>query len=112
MIFLGNLEQVSETKYRIGFIHNMPFDPEHGMKDQNGVQLTDEQLSQMGILVDSLPEEQPPLGQVTKGIFVNLQTREVWYEYGTPPKTQEQVLTELQEQSAQMLFVLVANDLM
>jgi len=31
MKFLGDLVKVAEGKYRVGLIHNMPFDPVHGL---------------------------------------------------------------------------------
>lgn len=106
MIFLGNLTVVDSTKSQVGMIHNMPFD------SVNGMGMAQAQLEAIGILVDSMPAENPPIGQMTAGIFVNPSTKEVAYEYSTPPKTQEQINADLQAQNAQMLLALVNGGLL
>ena len=106
MVFLGNLTPVTSTKYRIGFIHNNPFDSKDGMG------MPQSQLEAIGILVDSIPNPQPPAGQVVSGMFVDPTTKTVFYEYAEPVKTPEQQIAELQAQNAQMLLALVNGGLM
>lgn len=52
MIFISNLTKITDTKYLIGFQHNMPFDPVNGIKHENGSLYTEEELKQIGKLVD------------------------------------------------------------
>lgn len=84
MKLLGDLRQVTETKAKVGLVHNMPFD------EVNGLHKTQEELEQIGILVDEIPEPQIPTGQQVSGMFVNPETKEVWYEYEDVPLTPEQ----------------------
>lgn len=111
-IFLGNLALVEGTKYQVGFIHNMPFDEEHGIKDESGNLMTADQLSQMGVLIDSMPLENPPQGQQLSGIFVDRSNNQVSYTYGSIPLTPQQIMDNLQSQNAQMLLALVQGGLM
>ncbi|WP_407312022.1 hypothetical protein [Desulfosporosinus sp. SB140] len=67
MIFLGNLSVIDPNKSLVNFIHYIPLDPEHGMKDDNGNLMPQDELNSMGILVDSLPQPTPPKG------FISLQ---------------------------------------
>lgn len=48
--------QTDKDTNLITMIHYMPFDPQHGMKDDDGVLLTEEQLKETGFLVDALPK--------------------------------------------------------
>jgi len=106
MIFLGNLTIIYSTKSQVGMIHNMPLDP------VNGMNMTQAQLEAIGILVDSIPEPQPPTGEQVSGMFVDPTTKTVTYEYATPPATPEQQLADLQSQNAQMILDLVTGGLM
>jgi len=106
MVFLGNLSFVAQNKYRVGFIHNNPLDPKDGMM------MPQSQLEQIGVLVDSIPEPQPPAGKVVSGMFVDPSTKTVFYEYSDPPVSVEQQISDLKNQNAQMLLALVQGGLM
>lgn len=79
MIFLGDLEKVNDDKYLVRFIHYMPFHTMHGMKDEHGNLMTQEQLEEKGFLVEELPE---PIFSPDKpiGMFINPKTKEIYYE--------------------------------
>ena len=86
MLFLGNL--VDEGNYNaVGFIHYLPFDRQHGIKHEDtGVLYTVEELSTIGVLVDSLPEEVVPEGKYTKGLYIDKTTNAVTYLYEDIPQ--------------------------
>ena len=84
MKFLGDLASITGDVYRVGLIHNMPFDP------INGLNQTEEELNTTGVLVEDVPEPEPIEGKRTTGIFVNKATREVWWEYEDIPVTPEE----------------------
>ncbi len=48
--------QTNEETNLVTMVHYMPFDPQHGMKDENGELLTEEQMKETGYLVDTLPK--------------------------------------------------------
>lgn len=83
MIYLGEFQQVENNKYKVGYIHYMPFHEKHGLGK------TVEELEQEGILVDSIPEPQQIEGKAPI-LYCNPETKELWYEYEDIPKTQEE----------------------
>lgn len=87
MIFLGQLNKITEEKYSIGFIHYMPFD------NANGLNKTIEELKQEGILVDSIPEPQQIEGKQAV-MYWNPIDKNVFYEYKDIPKSKEENLEE------------------
>ena len=101
MKFLGDLVKVAEGKYRVGLIHNMPFDPVQGFGK------TQEELEQIGVLVDDVPEPQIPEGKQIAGLFVNPTTKEVWYEYEDRPLDPEERLQILEQQQSVLFFDLI-----
>lgn len=88
MKFIGDLEKVTDIKYKIGFIHNMPFDDEHGLGK------TQAELESIGILVEEVPEPQIAENQRVAGHFINPTTKEIWYEYEDIPPTTEEILQQ------------------
>lgn len=96
-IFLGNLIKISDTKWKVGLQHNMPFDNKNGMKDNSGNLMTEEQLNQMGILVDSIPEPVIPTGKQVNGMFIDPTTKNITYEYTDIQKTDSEKIVELQK---------------
>lgn len=86
MIFIQFTPE-SETKAFVHYQHNMPFD------EENGLHKTEAELLAMpnSRLVESIPEPQPPEGQMEAGLYINPQTNEFWYEYiAIPPSPEEQ----------------------
>ncbi|GCD10604.1 hypothetical protein [Clostridium tagluense] len=83
MIFLGNLTKITDIKYKIGFIHYMPFDVVNGMNK------TQEELEKDGILVDDIPEAKQ-VDNKNPIMYVNPKNKEIFYEYIYISKTQEQ----------------------
>lgn len=64
-----------------------------------------------GILVDTIPTPDTPVGKQEQ-LYINPQTKELWYEYVDIPKTLEGTVADLQSQNAQMLLALVNGGLM
>ncbi len=85
MKFLADLVKVAEGKYRVGLIHNMPFDPVHGLRK------SEEELRQIGVLVEDLPQPEIKEGKIAV-LYCNPATQEVWYEYEDEPITPEKVM--------------------
>lgn len=115
MIFLGNLTLVSGTNYQVGMVHNFPLDPVDGMRDDKGNLMTQDEIEQIGILVNTMPTPAPPSGQQLSATYVDKSTNTITYAYSVIPPTpqiQEQIITNLQSQNAQMLLALVNGGLM
>ncbi|AFM40347.1 hypothetical protein Desaci_1321 [Desulfosporosinus acidiphilus SJ4] len=112
MIFLGNLTIINPNKSLVNFIHYMPLDTDHGMKDTNGNLMTQDELNAIGILIDSIPQPAPPNGYYVSATYVDPTTKDVSFDYAQTPKTPEQQLADLQAQNAQMLLALVQGGLM
>lgn len=106
MKFLGDLQKVEGNKYRVGLVHNMPFDPEHGFHKSI------EELEQMGVLVEDVPEPYIPEGKQIAGLFVNPVTKEVWYEYEDKPLNPEERLRILEQINAQLLIELLEQEVL
>lgn len=105
MKYLGDLKLIKGSIYQVGLIHSMPFDPVDGLGK------TEEELSEIGVLVDDVPEPNPPVGQQTAGIFVDKSNSRVWWEYEQAPvdETQQQI-TDLQLAIAELAGQVVANN--
>jgi len=86
MIFV-RYKAVLENKAMVEFEHYMPLDPVQGMG------MTEEELQEMGLLVDALPVQEPIPGKIAT-LYCNPSTKEFWYEYADTPPTE----TQLQEQ--------------
>lgn len=56
MIFINDLKKITDDRYSIGFTHFMPFD------EQYGLHKTEEELKQIGALV-----EQPIMPEIPQG---------------------------------------------
>lgn len=78
MIFIGNLEKITDTKEKIGFIHYDPFNEKYGLHK------TKEELQKQGVFVDNIPKEEQE-GK-TAELFYNPVTNECFYEYSDAPK--------------------------
>ena len=89
MIFLGNLEQVKDNKYKVNFIHYK-------------AELLQDTSS--GILVDKLPEPTQQDGKV-EVLYVNIDTKEPFYEYEDAPITEEDKIKVLEKQVADLYFM-------
>lgn len=74
MSFVGNFFNVQGTKAQIGWV----VDDASLVSDTSG-----------GLLVDSIPEPDPPAGQVVTGRFIDTSTKAITYTYGVPPLTVE-----------------------
>lgn len=108
MKFLGNCTVINPTKVQVGLVHNMPFDPVHGLKK------TQAELEAMGYLVEdnALPQPNPPVDYDPAGLFIDPTTGLVFYEYAPHQLTPEEQTAQLEAQNAAMLKVLVNNGLM
>jgi hypothetical protein len=100
MIYLGNLEQIKDNKYKVGLIH---YKPELLQDTSNG------------ILVEKLPESTQQDGKVAV-LYVNKDTKEPFYEYEDIPQTEEETLkeriVELEQVLAQAEYELMMGGLL
>lgn len=95
MIYIQSIP-ITETKARIDFIHNMPFDPKYGLNKSEA------ELEQTGRLIEVVPESNPPEGQQEAGLFINPQTNELWYEYAPIPQHPEDRISLLEQAIAEL----------
>ncbi len=91
MIFLGNLEQIKDSKYKVNFIHYKP----ELLQDTSG-----------GILVEKLPESTQQDGKVAV-LYVNKDTKEPFYEYEDIPISEENKIEILEKQVAELSFLVM-----
>lgn len=79
--------------------------------EKTGILTDEDAASRGGILVSTIPNS---LQDITKSseLYINPITKEFWYEYADMPKTQEEIITGLQYQNAQMIMALVQGGLM
>jgi hypothetical protein len=97
MIFIGDFKKNSDTEWQVGFIHNMPLDK------INGLGKTEDELNQIGALVDSIPEPIEQEGKV-EALVYNPETKALSYRYDDIPKTTEQLQAEeIESLKTQML---------
>lgn len=62
MIFV----QTEKDTHIVKMIHYLPFDEKYGLKDEEGNQITEEELKKIGFLTELQPDPQPPEGYYTK----------------------------------------------
>jgi|GEM_PF-3269455 len=73
-IFINNLTKITDTKYNIGFQHNMPFDKDNGMKKDDGTLYTESELEALGGKVIDYT------GDLIKQLFYNPTTNTLFSE--------------------------------
>ena len=78
------------------FIHYQPFDKTNGMNK------TQEELEQSGILVESLPEAELQDGK--NAILKYSETEGLYYEYVDRLPTPEEDLTAMRNENAELMF--------
>lgn len=88
-IFINNLEKITDTKYQIGFQHNMPFDNENGMKKNDGTLYTQTELEALGGKVIDYE------GDLTKQLFYNPTTNTLFSEDNDLPTAKENKISEM-----------------
>lgn len=76
MIFISDFEIITETKYFVKSVDYMPFDTIHG------IDKSEDELKQIGVLIDEMPMLDCKEG-VSPKLFLNPQTKQVWYEYSS-----------------------------
>jgi hypothetical protein len=102
MIYLGNLEQIKDNNYKVGLIH---YKPELLQDTSNG------------LLVDKLADQVQQDGKVAV-LYVNLDTKEPYYEYEEIPQTNEDILKDeikelkLQQETTDKITADLAYELM
>lgn len=87
MKFVGNFVQ-DEKGLKVGFVHNMPFHEQYGMGK------TQEELQQIGALVDDIPEPEQIEGK-NAVLYYNPETNSVYYEYIDRPLTDQERIEQL-----------------
>ncbi|MBW7642407.1 hypothetical protein [Geobacillus thermoleovorans] len=75
MIYLYDLQKVTDTDYIVCGYHMMPFDEKYGL-GKTKAQLE----AEGGIFVDDLPQREYHEGK-TPILHINPRTKEMWYEY-------------------------------
>lgn len=91
MIFLGNLEQIKYNKHKVNFIH---YKAELLQDTSNG------------ILVEKLAEPTQQDGKVA-ALYVNIDTKEPFYEYEDIPISKESEIDILKKQVADLAYELM-----
>ncbi|MCR1955143.1 hypothetical protein NSA24_10100 [Clostridioides mangenotii] len=91
MIFLGNLEQIKDNKHKVNFIH---YKAELLQDTSNG------------ILVEKLPESTQQEGKVAV-LYVNIDTKEPFYEFEDIPMLEESEIDILKKQVAELSFLVM-----
>jgi len=98
MIFVGNFIQ-DEKGLRVGFIHHKPFD------EKDGLRKTEEELLQIGALVDEIPEPEQREGKIPV-MYYNPETNTVYYEYENKPLTAEERIAMLEQAILELTMLL------
>ena len=96
---MGNFVQ-DEKGLRVGFIHHMPFDL------RNGMGKTEQELLQIGALVDDIPEPEQIEGK-NAVLYYNPETNSVYYEYIDRPLTDQERIEELEKAILEISMLLV-----
>lgn len=91
MIFLGNLEQIKDNKHKVNFIH---YKAELLQDTSNG------------ILVEKLPESTQQERKVAV-LYVNIDTKEPFYEFEDIPMSEESEIDILKKQVAELSFLVM-----
>lgn len=79
----------TDTNYKVIFVH---YDP---MNEEWGLNKTTEQLISEGMLVNKIPEPKETQGKVGV-LFVNPNTKELYYKYENVPLTEESISFKLE----------------
>jgi len=98
MKFVGNFVQ-DERGLRVGFIHHMPFDPKDGMGK------TQDELEQIGALVEDIPEPEKIEGKMPI-LYYNPQSSSVYYEYVERPLAKEEGIAQLEQAILELTMLL------
>jgi hypothetical protein len=101
MKFVGNFVQ-DERGLRVGFIHHMPF------HESNGMGKSEQELLQIGALVDDIPDPEQVDGKVPV-LYYNPQSNSVYYEYVDRPLTEQERITQLEQAILEMTMLLGGN---
>ncbi|GIO08027.1 hypothetical protein J31TS6_40550 [Brevibacillus reuszeri] len=75
-------EKVNDTKARVTLIHSFPSE-------------LDQETLERGVIVEALPEPKTPGGKGAV-LYINPQTKELWYEYVTLPTPEEDRISQLE----------------
>jgi hypothetical protein len=95
---VGNFVQ-DEKGLRVGFIHHMPFDL------RNGMGKTEQELLQIGALVDDIPEPEQIEGK-NAVLYYNPETNSVYYEYIDRPLTDQERIEQLEKAILEITMLL------
>ena len=106
--------EYDKTTGEVTYQNFFPLDPVNGIKKQDGTLYTEtELLAKGGIFVDSVPEPDSTKIQTQDAtLYVNLTDKSLYYVYADRPQTQEQIMTTMQNNQAQVLLALVTAGLM
>ncbi|WP_199930094.1 hypothetical protein [Brevibacillus brevis] len=84
----------SSVRAKVVFIHSAPFDP------INGLQKSEEELLEMGALVEEIPATSSQPGKSAQ-LYFNPSTKKLWYEYfviPVEPTTDDELKTIVEQQ--------------
>lgn len=79
-----------DSNNRIVLQHFFPF------HETEGLGKTEAELLMTGALVESIPEPVPQAGYCKEGLYINPETKELYYNYAPIPKTDAQRISELE----------------
>lgn len=80
---------------RVTFCHYQPMHP------VNGLGKTEEELEQKGILLESIPTANPPVGKEAF-MMVDLTTKQIYFDYVDIPEPPEEKIERLESQIVMM----------
>jgi len=92
MILLGSFKQIEGNKHKVGLIHYRP----ELLQDTSG-----------GILVETLPKPLQQFEGKESVLYVNIDTKEPFYEYEDIPISEETKIEILEKQVAELSFLVM-----
>ena len=98
MKFVGNFIQ-DEIGLRVGFIHHKPFD------EKDGLGKTEEELLQIGALVDEIPEPEQKDGKIPV-MYYDPENNKIYYEYEDKPLSPEERIALLEQAILELTMLL------
>lgn len=110
MIYLYNLEKTDKENIFIPkACHYMPFDKEHGIKDEEGNLKTKEELEKEGLLMNKEVKLSYEEDEDIFELFINMETKEHFYKCTGKVEEQPKSKEEIQEEKIKELEQAIAE---
>ena len=87
MLFVG-YEKINGTRGRVTLIHHFPYE-------------LDQDVLGGGALVELVPEPETPAGKGSI-LYINPQTKELWYEYVDVPLPEDERIAKLEQENTEL----------